>query len=151
MADEWIIRVDGKEYGPADVATLREWKSEGRVLPANDARRAGTESWTKAETIPGLFDAPPPRVQATEPRRPTPASRRALLPETFVIYTRGFFKYLGLTLLLLGPSICMELVAPLVNAKPTAEPSVRTLLAMAFAVCMFFLRLILIPVYIAGI
>jgi hypothetical protein len=30
MADEWIIRVAGKEYGPADLATLHEWKAEGR-------------------------------------------------------------------------------------------------------------------------
>jgi len=151
MADEWIIRVDGKEYGPADMATLREWKSEGRVLPANDARRTDTQSWTKAETIPGLFDAARLPVPATEPLRPTPVSTRALLPETFVVYTRGFFKYLGLTLLLLGPSVGMELVGTLINTKSASEPSARTLVATAFAVSMFFLRLILIPVYIAGI
>ena len=38
MAQQWIIRVQGKEYGPVDVETLREWKMEGRLLPGNEAR-----------------------------------------------------------------------------------------------------------------
>ena len=24
--DEWIVRVQGREYGPANIETLREWK-----------------------------------------------------------------------------------------------------------------------------
>ncbi len=31
MAEEWIVRVQGKEYGPADIDTLLEWKKEGRL------------------------------------------------------------------------------------------------------------------------
>jgi len=151
MSEEWFIRVDGKEYGPADLATLREWKTEGRVLPANDVRRAETGTWIKADAIPGLFEAPRPAAEITEPLRSTPVSARALLPETFVIFTRGFFKYLGLTLLLLGPSLCMQLVAALTDSQSRAEPSVRTLVAVAFVGCMFFLRLVLIPIYITGI
>jgi hypothetical protein len=151
MADEWIIRVDGKEYGPADLPTLHEWKTEGRVLAANDARRNETETWTKAETIPGLFEASRPSVQVTESLRPTPVSTRALLPETFVIYTRGFFQYLGLTLLLLGPSLLAQLVGALIDTRSSVEPGVRTLVAGAFAGCMVILWLVLIPVYIAGI
>ena len=38
VTEEWILRVDGREYGPANIDTLREWKAEGRVLPANEAR-----------------------------------------------------------------------------------------------------------------
>jgi len=56
VAEEWIVRVDGREYGPANIETLREWKAEGRVLPANEARRADTELWSLAAEIPGLFD-----------------------------------------------------------------------------------------------
>ncbi len=33
MAEEWIVRVEGKEYGPVDVDELREWKREGRLIP----------------------------------------------------------------------------------------------------------------------
>src|SRR5207247_2647528 len=43
MADQWIIRVLGKEYGPADIETLREWKTEGRLLPENEARRVDVD------------------------------------------------------------------------------------------------------------
>src|SRR5213076_3179237 len=56
VTEEWIVRVDGREYGPANIDTLLEWKSEGRVLPANEARRADAELWTLAAQIPGLFD-----------------------------------------------------------------------------------------------
>ena len=33
MPDQWIIRVQDKDYGPVDFDTLREWKSEGRLIP----------------------------------------------------------------------------------------------------------------------
>ena len=36
VTDEWIVRVQGAEYGPANIETLREWKAEGRLLPDND-------------------------------------------------------------------------------------------------------------------
>src|SRR5256886_5952700 len=55
VTEEWILRVDGREYGPANIETLREWKAEGRVLPANEARRADAELWSLAAEIPGLF------------------------------------------------------------------------------------------------
>ena len=54
--DEWIVRVQGAEYGPANIETLREWKAEGRLLPSNEARRADVDLWTTAAEIPGLFD-----------------------------------------------------------------------------------------------
>jgi hypothetical protein len=56
MTEEWIVRVQGKEYGPADIDTLREWKQEGRLLPENEARNAGADLWNTAAAIPGLFD-----------------------------------------------------------------------------------------------
>ena len=55
MTDEWIVRVQGKEYGPANIETLREWKAEGRLLPANEARQVNVDLWTTAADIPGLF------------------------------------------------------------------------------------------------
>ena len=53
--DEWIVRVQGAEYGPANIETLREWKAEGRLLPSNEARGADVDLWTTAAEIPGLF------------------------------------------------------------------------------------------------
>ena len=58
MAEQWIVRVEGKDYGPVALTTLREWRDEGRVLPANEARLADTQSWITAIDIPGLFEAP---------------------------------------------------------------------------------------------
>src|SRR5213592_4041205 len=67
MPEQWIIRVEGKEYGPADLATLREWKADGRVLPTNPARMVDVDLWKTAGEIPGLFHVEPPPVQ-TEAR-----------------------------------------------------------------------------------
>src|SRR5262245_66176363 len=97
VTEEWIVRVDGREYGPANIETLREWKAEGRLLPANEARRANFDLWTTAAEIPGLFDvgALVPSVRRlTQP--PLQMSRRGfnqILAETVRIYRRGFFQF----------------------------------------------------------
>src|SRR5882762_5965391 len=79
MAEQWIIQVQGKEYGPADLATLREWKADGRVLPANPARQADVNEahWKTAGDIPGLFRVEPPPVQG--PARNQRSALRARL------------------------------------------------------------------------
>ena len=152
MPEEWIIRVDGKEYGPADVATLREWKAEGRVLPTNEARRTDATEWDKAEKIPGLFEPPPLPVQRVpSPQIPTPVSTRDILPETFAIYTRGFLKYFGLTMLVIGPAICAQLISSLVETTPGSQPTTRTLVAGTFALLMLLLGIVMTPIYIAAI
>src|SRR5881409_3793966 len=96
MTEEWIVRVQGKEYGPADIETLREWKREGRLLPENEARNAGAELWSNAAAIPGLFDAA--AVVPTEGRWPRRASLQLqhrsfgqILAETLQIYRKGLF------------------------------------------------------------
>ena len=74
MPEQWIIRVEGREYGPADLATLREWKTDGRVLPTNPARMVDVDPaavagaaeealWKTAGDIPGLFQVEAPPVQ----------------------------------------------------------------------------------------
>jgi hypothetical protein len=32
VTEEWILRVDGKEYGPANIDTLREWKAKAECF-----------------------------------------------------------------------------------------------------------------------
>src|SRR5947208_16934945 len=75
MTEEWIVRVQGKEYGPADIETLREWKRAGRRLPENAARKAGADLWSAAAAIPGLFNlepiAPASVPRPTQPPAPT--------------------------------------------------------------------------------
>jgi hypothetical protein len=169
MAEQWIIRVEGKEYGPADLATLREWKADGRVLPTNPARSVDLDLWKTAGDIPGLFQAERPPVQKNaEARVPraelrdriaadtaaTTTSRppsRNILVETFRIYFRGFFQFICLSLLSIVPILCAELTSRFIDTAPGVNVDLRTLVAVSFGLCMLVLRIVLIPVYIAGI
>ena len=174
MPEQWIIRVQGKDYGPAELETLREWKSEGRVLPTNPARQVDVETWETAADIPDLFEVERPPVQA-EPRGhrsdvidqhsevrgsqsaisnqqfPSRPPSRNILIDTFRIYFRGFFQYFGLALLSIAPILCAEFTSRFIDAAPGVNVDLRTLVAAAFGLCMFVLRIVLIPVYIAGI
>ena len=155
MSEEWIVRVHGKEYGPANLDTLREWKAEGRLLPANEARRVNVDLWETAGEIPGLFSVTPSveaATQQTEP--PVQVSRRSfnqILAETFQIYRKGFFQFLGLVLLVLLPSICSQLITAFVQPPQGSNVDVRSVLAAAFAFLTFIVSIVLWPVYIGGI
>ena len=155
MADQWIIRVQGREYGPVDVETLREWKTEGRVLPENEARPADSDLWATAGDIPGLFDIGP--TAAVSDRAPPPSvleARRSLteiLLETLRIYRKGFVQFLGLVLTVAAPSICVQLANSVLGASRDIELDFRTLIVAAFGLCMLVLSLASWPVFIAGI
>src|SRR4029077_7296680 len=110
VTEEWMVRVQGAEYGAANIETLREWKAEGRLLPVNEVRRADVDLWTTAAEIPGLFSVPPvmPSPAPLPLQTPIPVARRTfaeILIETLQIYRKGFFQFLGLTLLVLLPWI----------------------------------------------
>jgi hypothetical protein len=162
VTEEWILRVDGREYGPANIDTLREWKAEGRVLPANDARRADAELWTLAAEIPGLFDvetlatASASRLtHATSSGQalPPPRSRGfgQILTETFRIYARGFLQFLPLTLLVVLPSVCGQLAAMWTQTVQASDADLRVLAAGGFAFLMLIFSMAMWPVYVAGI
>src|SRR5213075_114186 len=149
VTEEWIVRVDGREYGPADIDTLREWKAEGRVLPANEARRAGAELWTFAAEIPGLFNVGAPVTAGPSRLTQQPLQARAfgqILAETFRIYARGFLQFLALTLLVVLPSVCGQLAA-----MQASDADLRALAAAAFVFLMFIVSLAMWPIYVAGI
>jgi hypothetical protein len=162
VTEEWIVRVDGREYGPANIDTLLEWKSEGRVLPANEARRADAELWTLAAQIPGLFDlealATARAAQfihstSSEQAPPLLPSRGfgQILAETFRIYARGFLQFLPLTLLVVLPSVCGQLAAMWTQSAQTSDADLRVLAAGGFAFLMFIFSIAMWPVYVAGI
>jgi GYF domain 2 len=157
MAEQWIIRVQGREYGPADLVTLREWKADGRILPTNPARVTNSDNWQAAADIPGLFQVEPPPVQLdtsqqleVSDQKSKPPTRNILV-ETFRIYLRGFFQFLGLSLLSIVPVVCAELTSRFIDTAPGVNVDLRTMVAGAFGLCMVVLRLVLLPVYIAGI
>jgi hypothetical protein len=159
---EWIVRVDGREYGPANIDTLREWKAEGRVLPANEARPADAELWTLAAEIPGLFHAEPLATadaaqlnRSISPRQLPPElpSRGFghILAETIRIYARGFLQFVPLTLLVVLPSVCGQLTAMWTQTVQPADADLRTLAAGGFAFLMFVFSMAMWPIYVAGI
>ncbi|HYR22469.1 MAG TPA: hypothetical protein VEP30_06060 [Chthoniobacterales bacterium] len=189
MPEQWIIRVEGREYGPADLATLREWKTDGRVLPTNPARMVDVDPaavvisaeealWKTAGDIPGLFQVEAPPVQrevrdqksevtsqqsaayargsgvpeeVRDQKSKSKAPSRNILVETFRIYFRGFFQFLCLSLLSIVPILCAEFTSRFIDTAPGVNVDLRTLVAVAFGLCMLVLRIVLIPVYIAGI
>jgi GYF domain 2 len=160
MAEQWIIQVLGRDYGPADLSTLREWKADGRVLPENPARRIDQNDWTNASEIPGLFQIEVPPIQRELPDQQleirsqewkTKPPSRNILAETFRIYFRGFFQFLGLSLLSIVPIVCAALTSRFIDTAPGVNVDLRTLVAGAFGLCMIVLRLVMLPIYIAGI
>src|SRR6266699_4591564 len=155
MAEEWIVRVQGKEYGPADIDTLREWKKEGRLLPENEARTTSADLWSTAAAIPGLFDvgmlaAASARVEIQPPLQ-TQRSFGQILAETFQIFRKGFFQFLGLTLVVLLPSVCSQLTTALIQTPQASGGNLRVLAGGSFAFLMFVLSMAMWPVYVAGI
>jgi hypothetical protein len=130
--------------------------------------------WKTAGDIPGLFrvEAPPVQVEAgsrkiedtgqrsevsnqeseisNQKSKSKPPSRN-ILTETFRIYFRGFFQFLCLSLLSIVPILCAELTSRFIDTAPGVNVDLRTLVAVAFGLCMLVLRIVLIPVYIAGI
>jgi hypothetical protein len=155
VTEEWIVRVQGREYGPVNIETLREWQAEGRLLPTNEARRADVDLWTTAAEIPGLFRLPPAVPfggDFTQP--PVQVARRSfaeILTETVQIYRKGFLQFLGLTLLVLLPSKCSQLITAFVQPPQGSNLDMRSVLAAGFAFLMFILSIVMWPVYIAGI
>jgi hypothetical protein len=155
MPQQWIIRVEGKEYGPADVETLREWKTEGRVLAENEARRTDTDAWTTAADIPGLFGgealATASSLRLTHPPLQQRRSFRQIMAETVRIYRKGFPQFLGLALMVAAPSICAQLANSMLGASPKMELDFRMFIVAAFGLCMMLLALAMWPVFVAGI
>lgn len=150
MAEEWIVRVEGKEYGPVDVETLQEWRDEGRVLTSNEARRADADLWITAAEIPGLFEPPPAASGPAE----IPFRRHnfaQILAETLRIYRKGFFQFFCLTLLVALPSLSAQLSGSALGASPDINMDLRTLIAAVFTFGMLLLGLAAWPVFITGI
>lgn len=113
MEDEWMVRVEGQEYGPVEIDVLREWKREGRLIPANELRRVGDERWIQAGELPEVFGdrepaAPPPPPEDFAKAR----TWREILAETFRVYRRGFARFMLLGLLTSVPMFVLQWTFP---------------------------------------
>ena len=74
-----------------------------------------------------------------------------ILAETFQIYRKGFFQFLGLTLLVLLPSVLAQLTTALMQTARGSDGDLRVLAGGSFAFLMFILWMVMWPVYVAGI
>ena len=149
MAEEWIVRVEGKEYGPVDLHELRQWKEEGRLIRENEVRAPESEQWIRAGELPEIFADP-----IAEPNAPTsPASQAtvsAILTQSWLIYRQGLVQFLGLSALVIVPSVCVQLSSAAIGSDSDVALDLRTALAGLFNLGMLVLSLIAWPIYIAG-
>ena len=135
---------------------MHEWKKEGRLLPENEARTTGDDLWSTASAIPGLFDVGTLAVASAEAQIVPPLQTQyrsfgQILAETFQIYRKGFFQFLGLILVVLLPSVCSQLTTVLMQTARGSDGDLRVLAGGSFAFLMFVLSMAMWPVYVAGI
>src|SRR2546423_2376361 len=109
MAEQWMVRVEGKEYGPVDENDLREWKTEGRLIRQNEVRRVGDDRWFPAGELPEIFADELP-AQPSEP--PDLVVRRRTWPEIYremiQIYRGGVWRFLLFRLLSGEPTFVLR-------------------------------------------
>ncbi|OLC52993.1 MAG: hypothetical protein AUH92_06820 [Acidobacteria bacterium 13_1_40CM_4_69_4] len=82
----WVVAADGKEYGPADLETLRLWVREGRVVQATHIRPS-TGPTLYAGKMPELADLLPPHGAAgAGPPPHAPGPPATPLPAEFRVW-----------------------------------------------------------------
>lgn len=150
MAEQWIIRVHGKEFGPVGVETLREWKREERLLAQNPARRVDVDLWTTAGQIPGLFESPPAPGNGAL----LPLHRRSfaqIFRESFQIYRKGFFPFFCFSLLTAVPAFFLQLNLPAFEISNQAALNWNAIRPGFFSVSMLVLFVLVWPIFLSGI
>ena len=150
MADEWMVRVEGHEYGPVDLDTLREWKNEGRLIRTNELRRVSDERWLPAAEFPEIFadDLPPPEPPDLIVRRRT---WREIFRETIRIYRGGFWRFMVFGLLTAAPMFVMQWYFPRVPIPDVLNgESMPTVVIPPICWIMLLLVILLWPISTAG-
>ena len=151
VTEEWIVRVEGREYGPANIETLREWKAEGRLLPANEARRADVDLWTTAAEIPGLFSVPPPLPVDRDEFQLRCRGLGEVFRKTWQIYRKGFLQFFSFSLVQAVPWFFLQLTLPSLDLASQTAAKLEAVRPSTFSLSMLVLFGLLWPVFLAGI
>jgi len=150
--DAWIVRVEGKEYGPVDLDELREWKREGRLIRENEIREPGSERWIRAGELPEIFADE--TEDAAEPEPAGPVVRRLSFGEIFAggwrVYRAGFGRFFALALLVSVPSFFLQLAAPFLEMPKDQASLIPVITAVAVAFVMLVLLVIAWPFSLAA-
>jgi hypothetical protein len=150
MSDQWMVRVQGREYGPVDSDALQEWKREGRLIETNEIRRVEDERWLPAGQFPEIFAE---NVPLPEP--PDLVVRRRTWPEIFReatrIYRAGFWRFLIFGWLTAVPMFVLQWNFPRVPLPDvlSGEP-MPTVTIPPVCWIMFLLTILLWPISTAG-
>ena len=118
MAEQWFVRVHGKEYGPVDFSTLREWQAEGRLIPENEVRAGADSAWITAADVPELFGTPPPLPVTAGPAAHQPRTLAQIIADSFAVYFRGFGTFIVLALLFGIPLFLTKVALAFVQMHP---------------------------------
>jgi hypothetical protein len=150
MPEEWFVRVLGREYGPVDLETLREWTVDGRLIATNEVRRASESDWVQAATALRDLFAPPP----LPPPEPEPLERQrslgGILAEARRIYAKGFWTFAGLAALFGIPLLGFKVSWAFTNFRPDAPLSDSGRIAAAVAILMGAAFIATWPLFVAG-
>jgi GYF domain 2 len=150
QSEAWIVRVEGKEYGPVDVDELREWKREGRLIRENEIREPGSEHWIKAGELVEIFGD---EVEAAEATPPPVVERRSfgeILAEGWRIYRAGFGRFFLLALLVSAPSFFLQLAAPYLEMPKEGGPTPLVIGSALVVFVMLALLVVAWPFSLAG-
>jgi hypothetical protein len=150
MAEHWIVRVEGKEYGPVDLEELQEWKREGRLIRENEVREPASGHWIKAGELVEIFGE---EVEAPEPAPPPVIGRRSLgeiLAEGWRVYRAGFGRFFLLALLVSVPSFFLQLAAPYLEMPKEGGPTPLVIGSALIVFVMLALLVVAWPFSVAG-
>lgn len=155
MMEEWIVRVEGREYGPVDTDALREWRREGRLIPANELRRVGDEHWISAGELPEVFEETEPAAVPPPPPRDYARSRTwpQIFAETIRIYRSGFARFMIFGLITSVPMFVLQWTFPRIPMQDLFSGSASALATPnlpPISVAMFVLLLLVWPISAAG-
>jgi hypothetical protein len=147
-----MVRVDGKEYGPVDEDELREWRSEGRLIRANEIRRVGEERWIVAGELPEIFsdEQPSPEPPDLIVRR---RSWREIIRETIRLYRAAFWRFMVFGSLTAVPMFVLQWTLPKFPMPDLSSGSIPTMPAVTLppiSVAMFLLVVLAWPISTAG-
>jgi hypothetical protein len=147
QSDSWIVRVQGKEYGPVAVDELREWKREGRLIRENEIREEGSEHWIRAGELPEIFadgaeDTLAPEAAGGVVRR---LSFGDIFAHGWRIYRAGFGRFFVLALLVSVPSLFLQLAAPFLEMPKNPGALAPAIIAAVVAFVMLVALVIAWP------
>ena len=149
QTDTWIVRVQGKEYGPVDLDELREWKREGRLIRENEIREPGNERWILAGELPEIF-ADEVAVPAPVPSVVRRLSFGEIFGVSWRVYRQGFRRFFALALLVAVPAFFLQLAAPFLEMPKAGGPPVSVIVSAVVAFLMLMLLVIAWPFSLAG-